>query len=159
MIRKIIGDGSCLFGCASYFLNEVEDKGKVKDLRRQAHKFLTDTWSDLDQDELHDLLFPHEVIVAGQVSKVTLDSVSDWLRFLQTEQSLYTYTEFEVETQSLANYMNTTIKVLHFNSSVEYMNTYTPNQDIAIHSPFSGSNKTMQLYHEIDSHFQLIVQR
>ena len=157
MIRKIIGDGSCLYGCASYFLNEVEDRETMKDLRRRAHKFLKDTWADLDEDQVHALLFPQEFIVAGEVSKRTFDSVSDWLRFLQTEQSLFVYTEFEVETQSLANFLNTTIKIFHFNSSVEYMNTYTPTPHIATRSPFSSSNKTMEVYHEIDSHFQLVL--
>ena len=159
MIRKIIGDGSCLYGSASYFLNKVEDRETMKDLRRRAHKFLKDTWADLDENQVHANLFPQDFIVAGEVSKVTLDSVSDWLRFLQTEQSLFVYTEFEVETQSLANFLNTTIKIFHFNSSVEYMNTYTPTPHIATRSPFSSSNKTMQVYHEIDSHFQLVVQK
>ena len=77
MIRKIIGDGSCLYGCASYFLNEVEDRETMKDLRRRAHKFLKDTWADLDEDQVHALLFPQEFIVAGEVSKRTFDSVFD----------------------------------------------------------------------------------
>ena len=165
VIRKILGDGSCLYGCASYFVNELEDKEETKELRRRAHKFLKDTWADLGQDEDHAILFPQEFIIAGEVSKVTLNSASDWLQFLQTEQSLKAYTEFELESQNLANYLNSTIKIFNFNSSVSYMNTYTPTPQIAVLSPYNGLlepnsiNRTMLVYHEIDSHFEMIVNR
>ena len=163
VICRILGDGSCLYGCASYFVNEIEDKEETKELRRRAHKFLKDTWADLGQDEDHAILFPQEFIIAGEASKVTLNSASDWLQFLQTEQSLKVYTEFELETQNLANYLNLTIKIFNFNSSVSYMNTYTPTPEIAVLSPYNdllgpySINRTMLVYHEIDSHFEMIV--
>ena len=163
VIRKILGNGTCLYGCASFFVHEIEDPEKTANIRRLAHKFLKDTWRDLGHDEDHVNLFPQEFIIAGQVEKVTLASVSAWLQFLQTDQSLYLFTEFEVETQSLANFLNSTIKILNFNKDVAYMNTYDPQPEIAHRSPFynifESSRRTMVVYHEIDSHFELIVNK
>ena len=163
VIRRILGDGTCLYGCASLFVHETEDREKTATIRRLAHKFLKDTWRELGHDEDHVNLFPHDFTIAGQVEKVTLASVSDWLQFLQTDQSLYLYTEFEVETQSLANLMNSTIKILNYNKDVAYMNTYDPQPEIANRSPmynlFESSRRTMVVYHEIDSHFELIVDK
>ena len=114
----------------------------------------------MGHDEDYSTIFPQEFIIAGEVEKVTIDTVQDWLEFLQTEQSLYMYSELEVETQSLANFLNSSIKMLNFNSSVAYMNTYNPQPEIAIRSPYFGSSgKTMLIYHEIDSHFDIVVNK
>ena len=159
---KILGDGTCLYGCASFFVHDFEDREKTEHLRRLAHKFLKDTWKDLGQNEDYTNIFPHEFIIAGEVEKVTIDSVTDWLEFLQTDQSLYMYSEFEVETQNLANFLNSSIKMLNFNKTDAYMITYNPQPEIAIRSPFSGSSsKTnpMLVYHEIDSHCDIIVNK
>ena len=162
VIRRILGNGTCLYGCASYFINGSEDLEMTKDLRRRAHKFLKDSWADLEGN-FADLLFPHEFIISGEVEKVNIRSAVDWLRFLQTEQSLFAYTEFEIETQNLANCLNTTITTFNFSSSYKYMSTYTPTPELAMHSPFynllGSSSTSMVIYHEIDSHFELIVNR
>ena len=161
VIRRILGNGTCLYGCASYFLNGSENVEMTKDLRRRAHKFLKNSWADLDGHA--DLLFPTELMIAGEVEKVSISSVAEWLGFLQTEKSLFAYTEFEVETQSLANFLNITIEVFNFSSAYQYLTTYTPTPEIAVRSPFrdflGSSSSSMIVYHEIDSHFEIIVNR
>ena len=163
VIRKIVGNGMCLYGCASFYFYNCEDLEKAKDLRRQAHRFIKETWKDLKQEDNLAGIFPAEFIVGGQVEKVTLGSVNEWIRFLQTDESLFAYTEFEVETQSLANFMNTTIKTFNYSRSYEYLNTYTPTLELAQRSPFydnlGSSSRTMLIYHEVDSHFEIIVNR
>ena len=149
-----------LYGCASYFVHEFEGIEETENLRRLAHKFLKDTWSDLGQTNNYANMFPHEFIIAGEVNKVTLNSVSDWLQFLQTNHSIYMYSEFEVETQNLANLLNASIEVLNYNKEIAYMNTYHPQPEIAIRSPYFGSSsRTMLVYHEIDSHFEIVVDK
>ena len=131
------------------------------DLRRRALKFLKDTWADLDGN-FADLLFPHEFVIAGKVDKVNVSSAAQWLQFLQTEQSLFAFTEFEIETQNLANLLNLTITTFNYCSSYKYSSTYTPTPGIASRSPShdllgSSCSTSMIVYHEIDSHFELIV--
>ena len=163
VIRRILGNGTCLYGCASYFINGSENLEKTMDLRRRAHKFLKDTWADLDGN-FANLFFPHEFVIAGKVAKVSVGNAAEWLQFLQTENSLFAYTEFEIETQNLANFLDITITTFNYCSTFKYTATYTPTPEIARRSPYDllgspSKNSMMIVYHEIDSHFELIVNR
>ena len=91
-MRKIAGTGGCLYGCIAHLL--YNDESLFGEKRKQLHSFLKDTWDLIGWVQLIENQMPLvNLITARDVEPFTIQSIPEWLDFLQTERSLTTYTE------------------------------------------------------------------
>ena len=164
---SIPGNGGCLYAVAAYFL--YSDPRRFLQLRKLSHAFLVrNYWNMTCQGMPIDYLiwhtFPRNFTISGTVRPKIINTPEQWLNFLTTDKSLKTFTEIEIETQSLANFLDVPIRVFSFSISrnISYWVDYVPDPLLSIDSPFRGSWNLpcdMLVYHEIDSHFSPIVVR
>ena len=162
VVRQILGNGSCLYGCVSFHMYRSELH--FTRLRMECHKFLKDTWAYLGE-EVHrttEALFPlRNLTLFGDSSFVSFENVQEWINFLQDERSLTLFTEMEIESQNVANYFGITVEIYHYNKNSFYHSEFKPKPEIHQFSPWirKPNPSNLVVYHEIDSHFEIIVQR
>ena len=176
VMRKIAGTGGCLYGCIAHLL--YDDESMFREIRRQLHSFLKDTWDLIGWAENIENQMPLvNLTTAGVAEPFSIQSVPEWLEFLQTERSLTTYTELEVESQNIANFFGITLNVFCYdkrtiraarsdkfgNTRPGYWLTYQPMELVYQKSPYRGSwnlpYTNVVVCNEINPHFNVIVDR
>ena len=113
------GGGSCLFKAAAGHVNEFalnNNKVTYQELRVHVHKKLVEWW---DKFEMH-FGWPFEVTVgAGNNSRTKfIENPSEYFQFLQSAESLDSYSESEIDLWLLSYVLDTTVWTLSYNLPV-----------------------------------------
>ena len=159
VIKTIKGSGGCLYGSVAYKI--LNDQDLFKDLRRQAQQFLLRVWDLMNIDGF--MTFPMYVTVPGQPDSLKLNSVEDYKSFINTEKSLTSYAESNIEVQNLANFLNITIHSFVYTPTYTNWHSFFPMSNIVGFSEWAFSNNnavnTVVLYHDFGHHYEIIVER
>ena len=162
IVKTIKATGGCGYGAVAYKLYNDEDL--VMEFRKSCHQFLLRVWDTMNWASFVTYPFCVTIIVGqGESVDFMIKSEKQYLDFLQTEQSLTSFSETNIEVQNICNMLNITIHVFTYNSRANSWYTYEPMQDITRFSeyayPTNDGLNTVVLYHEEDAHFELIVPR
>ena len=164
VLRQISGSGGCLYGCLAQLLYGNEHDYKF--IRRRLHAFLKESYSAMVKHDLileHNLKFPMDLIIAGKSDRTRINSIQEWLEYLQSDISLNTYSESEVEMLNICNGLGININIFCYNKRTKgYWWNLKPNPSIYNLSPLKGDwnlpDKNVYLMHEINSHFEVLVE-
>ena len=95
----------------------------------------------------------------GQLTQKTIPNAGDFLKFLKTEESLYSYYISECELYCLANILGITINILTYSQGKPgKWESFDPHQGLIHSNKFRGNNKeAMHCLHEDKVRFNRLV--
>ena len=157
VIVPIKGDGSCLYGSASAHI--YQDQKHANELRRSCHKFMIDNWAYYNG--FFPTPFTETVGVGFEARQVTLNTQSELIQFLLSDESLKLYNSSSVDLANLANMFGFRIAIFeHGNDIIPRWTWITPDQEISFFSSYRNQSlPDMWLYHEQNVHWDLLVSR
>ena len=162
LIKTIPATGGCCYASVSWAL--YGDCHNFKSLRKEAHKFLIDSWSMSGYDSF--MTWPHQVIEVvdkGRSNRFEISNKLDYFDYLLNDCSMVSFTESAIELQNLSNLLNIKINLFSYRKSdgTQIHQIYTPNELVKEFSPIiqKDENLSIVLYHEIDAHFEVVVDK
>ena len=96
----------------------------------------------------------------GQLTQKTIPNAGEFLKFLKTEESLYSFYISECELYCLANILGITINILTYTGQGKQgkLDNFDPHQGLIHNNKFRGNNKeAMYCLHEDKVRFNRLV--
>ena len=109
------GGGSCLFKAASQHLDSIrpDSVGSYKEFRRHCHKKLLQWWCYFHQ--FYSWPMTMTIGTGEESKKISIQSAEEFKQFLESDSSLESFNETEVELWVISYILNTTVCVLSYN--------------------------------------------
>ena len=160
LVKSMPGDGACLYYCgADLVLGGWEH---METLRKQGHRFIVENW-DYYRPFIS-LPFVETIGVGAAKRTVTKKTYGDMKKFLLSNESIYCYSNSSLDLTNLANMYDMKIAIFTYSSGGSVVPHWTwvhPDPAISAKSPYKNKLlfREMWLYHEDNSHYDLLVPR
>ena len=160
LIKKMPGDGSCLFCCGSDWLfGGVQN---MKEFRKQAHRFIVENW-----DYYYNFIclpFNETIGVGSSARPVEIKTYEGMKKFLLSDDSLYCFSNSSLDLSNMANMYDMRIAIFTYSSRGTVAPHWTwvdPDPNVSSKSPYRNKLmfREMWLFHEDNVPYDLLVLR
>jgi hypothetical protein len=106
------GDGACLYRSVTQFY--LSDQNLFSIIRSRVHQLIVKCW---DQFFCSKYTFPLNLSIgsgAGEAREIECKTAEQYLNFLQSTESLYSWSESDVDLVAIASFMNRAVWIFNF---------------------------------------------